>query len=234
MRLSLPVGFGLTIALAALAVPRPVAAQDEVRLHEILPALEGTELGEVSLGPAPPPGGQRVVTRSEVLAALRRADRRAEGLAIPRVSRVRRGARRLDPAQLVEEAGPVAREALAPCVVERIDVRTEATVGEGPLSVSVEGRAPERSGSSPFVIVLEVGGRTVRVPAQATVRCPAPVVSPGGRLRLLARFGNVVASAPGVARQPGRVGDVIRVTSLSSHAPLRARILDAERAEVLP
>ena len=220
--------------LVALLAPALAEAQDEVQLAEILPALEGSELGAVSLGPAPPPGGSRIVRRSEVLSALRRAGREARGLAIPRVTRIRRGARRLEPEQLVTQAQAAVRRALAPCSVEQLNVRAAATVAEGPLAIDVEGRAPQRSGPAPVVLVLAVGGRTTRVPAQARVSCPAPVVRPGGHLRLLARFGNVVASAPGVARQPGRVGDVIRVTSLQSHAPMRARVLSADRAEVLP
>ena len=52
------------IALAVVLAGAPIArAQDEdrVRLSEIVPALAGTELGALDLGPAPAPGAVRVV-----------------------------------------------------------------------------------------------------------------------------------------------------------------------------
>lgn len=226
----------LCLLLAVLlAAPSSALAQaDEIQLAEIVPALEGTELGAISIGPAPPPGASRLVRRSEVVSALRRAGRTADGLRIPRSRRIRRGARTLAPEELRDAASRAIAEALAPCNVEEITVRTPATVADGALSISADGNAPRRSGQAPVMIVLASGGRTTRVPAQARVSCPAPVIRPGAHVRLLARFGAVVASAPGVARQPGRVGDIIRVSSLQSRARLRARILDAERVEVLP
>jgi hypothetical protein len=224
----------LLVTLLCLAAPLPAAAQARIVLSEVVPALEGTELGDLEVGPAPPPGGVRTVRRSEVLAALRRAGRETRGLAIPRVTRVRRAARRLDAEALRALARPAVEAAMAPCSIESLTVTAEATVAPGALEVAAEGHAPRRSGSSALVIVLRAAGREVRVPAQARVRCPPPVVRPGARVRIVARFGAVEARAPGRARQPGRVGEVIRVRNTQSHQSLRARVVDADTVEVVP
>ena len=222
------------LVLALLWLPGMASAQGAVVLAEVVPALEGTELGALEIGPAPPPGGARRVTRGEVLVALRRAGRSTRGLSIPRVIRVRREAQSLDAEALASLARPFAAAALAPCRIESLDVQNGASVAVGALEVAVEGRAPSRSGAAPLVVVLTAGGRETRVPAQARVACPAPVIRPGARVQLVARFGRVEASAPGVARQPGRVGDVIRVQNVRSRATLSARVLDDRRVEVLP
>jgi flagella basal body P-ring formation protein FlgA len=46
--------------------------------------------------------------------------------------------------------------------------------------------------------------------------------------------GHVKATAPAEARQPGRVGEIIRVTNRATGASLRARVLDARTVEVVP
>ncbi|MFK7988971.1 MAG: flagella basal body P-ring formation protein FlgA [Sandaracinaceae bacterium] len=220
-------GFAL-VSLLSL----PAAAQDEVRLAELIPALAETELGRLPITAAPPPGGRVVVRRSDVLAALRRADRPTGGLAIPARTVIRRDAQELDADALAELAAPSAAAVMAPCRVTSIEVHGTAAIPPGEGHVTVEGQAPRRGGATPMVLL--VGPRQLRVPAHARVECPAPVIAPGRHVRLEARYGNVVASMPGVARQPGRVGDVIRVTSGPTRRVLRARVRDANTLEVVP
>jgi flagella basal body P-ring formation protein FlgA len=47
-------------------------------------------------------------------------------------------------------------------------------------------------------------------------------------------IGSVRASAPAEAKQPGRVGEIIRVTNRATGAALRARVIDAQTCEVVP
>jgi len=229
-----PIHQALLAAALLAGLPATGAAQDHVVLAEVIPALAGTELGALELGPAPPPGASRVVRRSEVLSALRRAGRDPRGLAIPRTTRIRRDARRLDADALEALSRDAIAEALAPCSMSDLRIDATAVVARGELAVRVEGGPPPRSGPRLVVVILSAAGRETRVPAQARVECPAPVVRPGARVRVIARFGSVEASAPGVARQPGRVGDVIRVRGGSGRASLRARVIDAQTVEVVP
>ncbi len=229
-----PTTAGLLALLCALLWAPPLRAQDNVRLAEIVPALEGTELGALELGPAPRPGATRVVRRSEVLSALRRAGRETRGLSIPRSTRVRREARRIEPAALQELAHDAVARSVAPCRLSRLEIASGATVAMGDLDISAEGTAPQRSGSRNVMVVLRVGGREVRVPARTEVTCPAPVIRPGARVRIIARFGAVEASSPGTAAQPGRVGDIIRVRNPRHGRSIRARVIDAHTVEVVP
>jgi len=175
----------------------------------------------------------RVVRRSEVLSALRRAGREARGLSIPRATRVRREARRLEPTELQELSREAVAQSMAPCRVSNLEITNTATVATGELDITAEGTAPQRSGRRNIMLVLRSGGRVVRIPARTELTCPAPVMRPGARIQIVARFGAVRATTSGTAAQPGRVGDIIRVRNPRSRQSLRARVIDAETVEVV-
>lgn len=208
-------------------------AQEAISLAEVLPVLQGTELGELEVGPAPAPGDERTVRRREVLAALRRAGRSADGLRIPRAKRIRREARVLEAEALRVLFRSALSARLSPCSIERLRVPDSVTVADGELEVRSDVRPPRRSGSVSASVLLEAGGQVTRVAVRATLRCPPPLVQPGRRVRVVAVVGNVRASVPGTARQAGRVGDVIKVTRSRAGVSLRARVIDAQTVEVV-
>lgn len=237
--------------LSLLVMPAAVVAQrasdssgptedlgDAIALAEVLPALADTELGAIVVGPAPAPGTSRRVRRSEVLAALEREGRSARGLAIPRVTTVRRERVVYERDSLAELLhGPLVRE-LGSCRLESLSPSGRATLARAPTEVDVEVRLPQASSRAAAsnvggTAILRDGRNTVRVPFRARVSCPAPVVRPGNRIWVRVRVGPVIARAEAEVRQPGRIGDVIRVRNVSTRAVLQARILDAETAEVV-
>lgn len=223
----------IAIALTLTTAPALCFGQDRILLQEILPALDGTELGLLEVGDAPPPGRVRTVRRSEVLRALRQAERPARGLSIPRATRVRRDARTLDRATLGELASPALAQALGPCRIDEITTPREVTVASGPMDIRAEATAPRRDGSIGAVLIVEAGGRETRIPVRASVRCPPPAISVGSRVRIQVVVGNVRASVTGEARQPGRVGDLIRVTNGSTRSTVRARVVNARTVELV-
>jgi hypothetical protein len=205
-----------------------------VRLEEIVPALVGSELGATRVGPAPAPGTERRVTRDEVLRALAAAGRDARGLVIPRSVSVRRSLRTLDAATIDALLRPAVARALAPCELVDLRVPTRLELGASPPEIEPDIALPLReSGSVSGMVRIREAGREQRIAVRATVRCPAPAVSAGARVRVIVRVGPVLASASGVARQPGRVGDVIRVTNEATRAALLARVVDGETVEVV-
>lgn len=220
-------------ALVVACSTATVAAQERVSLSEIVPALEGTELGAIDLGPAPSPGATRVVRRSEIVAALQAAGRNSQGLAIPTTTRIRRESVHLSSEEIAERARRAVARSIEPCQVQSLQVRSDATLPSGAIEFHSEG--PERpTGRHVLItIVMSALGRSVRVPAQAEVSCPEPVVRAGGRVRVSIALGNVHASADGIARQPGRVGDTIRVHIEATHAQVEARILDEHHVEIV-
>ncbi len=221
--------------LTILSLQAPTAAADEgdILLSEIVPLLAGSPAGDLVVAEAPPPGSERLVRRSEVLAALREAGLDARGIAIPRVTRIRRDPTILEGEDLQARAMPAIREALAPCEAQSVRLPRRVTLPPGEISIDVDARVPQRTGSASGVAVFSAGTVNRRLPFSARVTCPPPAVSPGSRIRLVVRIGNVTATAPGEANQAGRIGDIIRVRNLSTRRALRARVIDGHNAEVL-
>lgn len=220
-------------ALALTLTCTLASAQERISLSEVIPALEGTEIGSIDLGEAPPPGAVRSISRTEVVAALRGAGRSADGLAIPRTSRIRREARELDAAQIESLARGAIREALEPCAIGELSIRSGATLPAGELSIRAEGPARPETGAAVLTLLLEAGGRVTRVTAQARLTCPEAVITPGSRVTVRVAAGAVRASAYGTARQRGRVGDRVRVRVDATGALLDARVIDASTVEVI-
>jgi hypothetical protein len=221
------------MTLSLLAVAAIASADDRILLAEVLPALADTELGALDMGEAPAPGSHRIVRRHEVIAALRGVGRSAEGLAIPRATTVRREVRSLDPQVFRSLATDAVNESIFPCVVDELNLPQRVSVGLAAPEVRASVRAPSTGSRASGILILSAGGREQKVAVAATVRCPPPVVQPGSRIRLVVTVGSVRASAPGEARQAGRVGDVIRVHNHATQAQMQARVLDAQTAEVL-
>lgn len=226
--------FAVLVSLALLFPPGVAVAEHFVTLDEVIPALAGTELGRLELGPAPAPGSSRTVRASEVRAALRGAGRDARGLSIPAVTRVHRAARRVGATELDSLVAPALDAAVQPCRLSDLVLPGEVTVAPGEIAVSASAAAPARSGRISARVVLSVGGRDTELHVQADATCPPPAVAPGDRVQIVVRTGNVRASAPGVATQPGRAGDVIRVTNRLTRGSLLARVRAPGLVEVEP
>lgn len=207
---------------------------ERITLAAILPALAGTELGEIDLGPAPRPGEAKVVLAADVRSALRQSQRDERGLRIPKKVRVVRPEKVLPETEMQERARVALNQAVAPCAVVSLGVMAAETVAVGELTVIAKANVPRTSGRVSAQLELSQGEWRVVRHVQAVVECPEPVVSAGANVRLVAWIGAVKVSAPGTASQPGRVGDEIRVMNSITRKNLRARVLDGQSAEVIP
>jgi flagella basal body P-ring formation protein FlgA len=227
----------LLIGLAAtrsVALAEEIAVEGEhVTLAMILPALEGSELGSIDVAPAPLPGEHRVIRASDIKAKLKQSGRDARGLAIPRSVRVVRREQKLDVGQLDALVRKALAVHVAPCDVSQLSRLEPLTLGEGDFTVDAEPMPRKASGRTTAAVTVTQGERTQRLSVQAVLSCPAPVVMPGAQVRLLVISGAVRVSAPGVATQPGRVGDEIRVTNALSKRRLKGRVIDAQTVEVI-
>jgi flagella basal body P-ring formation protein FlgA len=90
------------------------------------------------------------------------------------------------------------------------------------------------TGTVTGAVYVDSGGHSTRVPVIANLTCPPPEVSSGQQLLAIAVVGHVKATAPAEARQPGRVGEIIRITNRATGASLRARVLDSRTVEIVP
>jgi len=228
-------------ALALLALSHGVAHADDIAVEServtlamILPALLGTELGALDVAPAPLPGESSVIRASDVKAKLKESGRDPRGLAIPKSVRIVRHEKKLGKSELDALVKRALAPRVAPCDVTQLSALPELTLAAGEFEVEAEPLPRKASGRTNAVITVRQGEQVQRISAQAVLSCPEPVVMPGAQLRLVVHYGAVHVSAPGVAAQPGRVGDEIRVTNQLTRKSLKARVIDAQSAEVIP
>ncbi|HET6338661.1 MAG TPA: flagella basal body P-ring formation protein FlgA, partial [Polyangiales bacterium] len=140
---------------------------------------------------------------------------------------------------LLDESMEALTAAAGACDLQTARISNDAKVIAGPRTIHAE--LPLRSVVSRATtlhvsgaIYVESGGQRVRVSVMASLACPAPDVSAGTQLTVFAKIGTVRASAPAEARQPGRIGEIIRVTNRATGASLRVKILSPQMAEVVP
>jgi len=225
----------LCMQLHGVARADEIAVESErVTLAMILPALEGTELGGLDLAPSPLPGESSVIRASDVKAKLKASGRDARGLAIPKSTRVTRHKKTLDAQQLDAMAKRALAPRVAPCNVEQLSALQPMVLAEGDFELTADAMPRKQSGRTSVMVTVKQGERVQRLSMQAVLSCPEPVVMPGAQVRLSLHYGAVHVSAPGVATQPGRVGEEIRVTNQLTKKSLKARVIDAQSVEVVP
>jgi len=227
----------LFAASHAQAQERTAQAQnpeERVLLQEVMPELAGTALGVIDVAAAPVLGTSLVVRKLDIQRALLAAGASSQGLKIPRAFRVAREVTRVTQDELRIQAQLILEQAVAPCALQEARFPNEVRVASGPRSFRAEFGNGLRNGQITGALFVESGGHNVRVPVVARLACPAPEVNAGSQVTALAVVGHVTASAPAEARQPGRVGEVIRITNRATGASLRARVLDARTVEVVP
>lgn len=207
---------------------------ESVTLAAIVPALSGTELGDLEVAEAPRPGQRRTIRGSDVKRALREHGQSARGLRIPSRVTVTRKQRKVSREEVAAKVRASVAAGIAPCELVQLSLLSGWALGAGDYEVSTRLPRAVTSGRRSLVVWIEQGGQRSRISAQVELSCPAPVVAPGASVRLLAHTGAVRVSAPGKALQAGRVGDEIRVTNQVSRKTLLARVVDAQTVEVLP
>jgi hypothetical protein len=221
-----------THAQERVVFPQP--AQERVLLQEIMPELAGSPLGAVDVAAAPALGASLLLRKNDVLRALIQAGASAKGLTIPRSIRITRELTSLAHAELSLQAQAALEHAVAPCELREARFPNLVRIARGARSFHAEFPNGLRNGQITGTVIIESGGHSARVPVVASLVCPLPAISAGMQVTARAVVGQVTASAPAEARQPGRVGEVIRITNRATGASLRARVLDAHTVEIVP
>lgn len=220
--------------VVVLICPALALAQDSILLSEVMPDLAGTELGDVPIAEAPPTGSTLVVRRSDIRRALERAHQSGDGLDIPKSTRISRKRVQLSVETFVDAHRPALAEAAAPCSVQEVTGPKSVSLSEGRRETRVEIATGRRTGRVSGSVIVQSGTRQTRVPLTLKLLCPEPEINSGKQVNLVVRVGNVRVTTQGEARQPGRAGDIIRVTSHANNASLRGRVIDAQTVEVVP
>lgn len=225
----------------ARAVPpsRIEVSSPRVRLADVIRRCPAA-LADVDLGPAPMPGGSRILDRAQIAEALR-----ARGLDapahLPEAVRVVRRTEALTPARLEQ----LTREALTqlPRGAELAAVRAprgiEVPAGWTALRAEIA-RPPRRTGSlatTAMVTFLDHDTVLARVavPIELTLGPDAarPDLARGAPVTLLVRQGLVDVRVSAAAGADADVGDTLPVMLRPSGRALRARLLEPDVALAL-
>lgn len=240
-QLACVLSLAIAIAPAAAAPEAPPVQVIGPRVHlvDVLPGAP-REAADADLGPAPPPGGTRVVDRAEIVRALRERGV-AEPKRLPASVRVVRKMRRLGARDLDALARTAVADKLGRATLAAVHAPAATDVADGWTQVTAEvPPAPRRAGTFATVATLTfvVGGDVlgrVGVPIELAMSEEAarPDVAKGASLSLVVRRGAVEVSAPATASADGNVGDVVPVLVRATGRVLRARLLQKDPAKAL-
>lgn len=235
-------------ALLALALPLTAAAEPtrsigRARLlaSDVIPsAPEG--VGEIDLGPAPPPGGSRLLTKSEIEQLLRGRGVDTTKLAIPATLRIVGIAKRVSPAELTSLITPVIVKSLPPGVTltkvqPGYDVVVPPSASVGAVEIP---RHPRQKG--PFrttaTVQMSSDGEVVaRVPVpvvlEVSEEAARPDVARGARIGLVVDRRSLRIMTQGSCLSDANIGDVVNVLVVPTNRVVRAKITRHDEAQIV-
>ena len=227
-------------AVARTPIPEVRVTTARVHLTDVLPAITG-DAGAFDLGPTPTPGSSRLVTRDDLLHALTEA-RASVPAKLPEAVRVFRRMRRLLPPE-IEQITRAALPATMPRGTALTALRTPKSIdvadGWDTITASVP-RPPHRIGSFPTTVTLGFMSGVERLaeisfPIDVTVTAEGAAfdLARGGQLTLIVKRGLVEVEAQAFAAADADIGAVLLVTLRPSGRVVRARLLTADRAELV-
>ncbi len=221
------------------AAPRQVAVSTtRVRIADVLPGADPA-IAQLDLGPAPVIGASRMVTRSEIAAAIDAKQLPAPS-ALPEAVRVVRKAKHLSP----EEVDALVRGALAAkphrgVSVEAVRQDRPVDVADGWNRVDVAvPRAPKKAGAFSTTAILsflnedgEPLGR-LAVPVALSVSAEGALFDAprGSSLTLVVRRSLVEVRVPAAANADADIGDPLPVQIRLSGRVVRARLVAKDEA----
>jgi hypothetical protein len=240
MHKSIPISFLLLlITKVGWAETEHLIDAPRIRLGDVVPSVP-VSVASDDLGPAPPPGGSRLLSFLELNRILRK-----HGLSpsLTESVRVVRAMRERNSDQLQAWFGPEIERAM-PAGASLVRMETPRTLRVAPSATVVAvriGKLPRREGlvqTSAFVELSSGDASVQRVSLALTLRLDATAsrvaVSMGTPLILTISTGRTDVTALGVAASPGEVGDTVPCRVLRTNRILLARITSGSTAEVVP
>jgi hypothetical protein len=236
------------VALFVLALPltagaEPTQSIDHARLlagDVIKSAPPG--VAEIDLGPAPPPGGSRLLTKNEIELMLRQRGVDTTKLAIPASLRVVGMAKRVTPAELTALVTPVILQNLPHGVALNkvhpgydVVVPPSATVG----SIEIP-RHPRQKGlfrTTATVQMVADGEIVARVPVpivlEVSEEATRPDVARGSRIGLVIDRRSLRIMTQGSCLFDANIGDVVSVLVVPTNRVVKAKITSRDEAHMI-
>lgn len=230
----------IAISSLASAEPQVWVEQGRIKLADI--AQAPPRLSELDLGPSPPPGGSRLISRSEVEDELRSLGEDPRLLKLEAVVRVTRRSKQRSAEELREWLQPAIEQALPPGVhLQQFRLRRPlVTPVHASVGRVVVPRLPRRAGITSVTATVEIlddGDIFVRVPAPLRLEISPegaqPAVARGERVDLVIERGPATISAVAVTLQDLDVGDIGSFRVVATQRLLRARLTSKTLASVV-
>jgi len=199
-------------------------------------------IAEIDIGPAPPPGGNRLLVRAEIELVLRRRGVDTTKLVIPASVRIVSASKRVSPSELEAMVTPLILKNLPAGVTLTkvhpgydVVVPPNATVGSADVP-----RPPRQRGPFHTTINVEMvsdGQVVARVPVPVILEVSElgarPDVARGARIGLVIDRRSLRITTLGSCLFDANVGDVTSVLVLSTSRVVKAKITSRDEAQIL-
>lgn len=231
-----------TVTLSASAELSQTIDSARIHLSDVSDGYDDGDLANLDLGPAPPPGSSRLLSRGEVEDQLRAAGDDGKNLRMPASLRVKSAAKRWSTDELREALTPKLISAL-PIGVNFKSARFNRAVVTSP-SVRIGDahipRMPKHAGEltvTATVDLLQDDVTVLRIPVtlvvQVTDLATLPTAAKGSRVNLVIEHGPARVTALATAMSDTELGAVGLFRVASTQRVLRARLLSADSAQVV-
>jgi len=212
-----------------------------IHLRDLMPDADPAA-ADIDLGPSPPAGGSRLVTRADIVAALD-ASQVAAPPSLPDAVRVLRSARHLAASDLnaIVQTAMAAKALGRGVTLASVRADRPVDVADGWTRVDVDvPRAPKKAGTfpttaiAPFFVGDDVIARLpVRIDPTVSTEGATYDTPRGASVMLVVRRNLVEVRTPGFAAADGDIGDAIPVQLRPSGRIVRARLSTKDEAVAL-
>jgi hypothetical protein len=237
-------GFLLATTLALSASAELSQTIDTARIHlsDVSDGYDDGELASLDLGPAPPPGNSRLLSRSEVEDQLHAAGDDGKNLRMPASLRVKSAAKHWSMDELRDALTPKLVSAL-PAGVDFKSAKLNRTLVTSPSVKVGEAhlpRIPKHVGELTLTATVDLvqdDVTVVRVPitlvVQVTEAATLPAAAKGTRVNLVIEHGGARVTALATAMSDIELGATGLFRVASTLRVLRARLLSPDSAQVV-
>ena len=231
------------LALPLSAGAEPTQAIDHARLlaGDIVKSAPAG-VAEIDLGPAPPPGGSRLLSKNEIESMLRQRGVDTSKLSIPASIRIVGGSKRVTPAELAILITPVIVQNL-PQGVGLVKVTPgydvvippSATVGNVDIPRHPRQKGPFRTTAT--VHIVADGDVVARVPVpvilEVSEAAARPDVARGSRIGLIIDRRSLRIMTQGSCMLDANIGDVVNVLVTATSRVVKAKITSRDEAQIV-
>jgi len=238
------IAFLLTSALCATAHAEIERTIDGSRIHlkDVSDGYDEGEFATLDLGPAPPPGNSRLLSRSEVEDQLRAAGDDAKSLRMPSALRVKSASKRWLAEDLREAVTPRLMAALPPGLTFKAIKLNRGLVTSPSVSIGEVRfpRFPKRVGELTLTATVDFqqdGITVTRLPVTVVVvvseAATHAAASKGARVNLVIERGAARVTALATALSDCELGALGLFRVATTQRVLRARLISPDSAQVV-